>query len=149
MTELPTDIELRLRHLDMIQVVVARHAQNSFAVRGWSVTVVSAVFAVAVTQDQAPSATVLVALAPTLIFWGLDAYYLWNERLFRALYADAARRARAGGAPGEPDVPLFDLSTAAYRATVDTWWRTLFQPTVVAIPAMLMVVVLAFWIWVG
>ena len=58
----------------------------------------SAVFAVAVTQDQAPSAIALVALAPTLIFWGLDAYYLWNERLFRALYATR----RAGPATARP-----------------------------------------------
>ena len=148
MTDLPTDIELRLRHLDMIQAVVARQGQNSFAVRGWSVTVVSAVFAVAVTQDEAPRGTVLVALAPTLIFWAMDAYYLWQERLFRSLYADAARRAREG-AGSEPDVKLFDLNTMPYRATVASWWRTLLQPTVVAIPAVLLVVVLVFWIWVG
>jgi len=147
MTDLPTDIELRLRHLDMIQAVVARQGQNSFAVRGWSVTVVSAVFAVAVTQDEAPRATVLVALAPTLIFWAMDAYYLWQERLFRALYADAARRAR--DAASEPDVQLFDLNTGPYLATVTSWWRTLFQPTVVAIPAVLVVVVLVFWLWAG
>jgi hypothetical protein len=148
MTNVPADIELRLRHLDMIQAVVTRHAQNSFAVRGWSVTVVSAVFAVAVTQDQAPPATVLVALAPTLIFWWMDAYYLWQERLFRGLYADAARRARDGAA-GEPEVKLFDLSTNAYRKATGSWWGALFQPTVVAIPATLVLVVLVFWVWIG
>jgi hypothetical protein len=147
MTNVPADIELRLRHLDMIQAVVTRQAQNSFAVRGWSVTVVSAVFAVAVTQDQAPRATVLVALAPTLIFWVMDAYYLWQERLFRSLYADAARRAR--DAASEPDVKLFDLNTTAYREAVGSRWAVLFQPTVVAIPAMLVAVVVVFWVWVG
>jgi hypothetical protein len=144
----PGDIELRLRHLDMIQAVVTRQAQNSFAVRGWSVTVVSAVFAVAATQDDAPAATVLVALAPALIFWGLDAYYLWQERLFRSLYAAAARRAREGG-DEVPDVPVFDMSTAAYRAHVGSYWRALVQPGVAAIPAMLGIVVLVFWLWVN
>jgi hypothetical protein len=147
MVNVPADIELRLRHLDMIQAVVTRQAQNSFAVRGWSVTVVSAVFAVAVTQDEAPPATVLVALAPTLIFWVMDAYYLWQERLFRSLYADAARRAR--DAASEPDVKLFDLNTTPYREAVGTWWGVLFQPTVAAIPAMLGAVVLVFWVWIG
>ena len=27
-----------------------------------------------------------MALVPVLIFWGLDGYFLWQERLFRALY---------------------------------------------------------------
>jgi hypothetical protein len=148
MTTPPGDIEMRLRHLDMIQAVVTRQAQNSFAVRGWSVTVVSAVFAIAATQEDAPAATVLVALAPTLIFWGLDAYYLWQERLFRSLYAAAARRAREG-ADADPDVPLFDMSTVAYRAQAGPYWRALVQPGVAAIPAMLGLVVLVFWLWVN
>ncbi len=28
----------------------------------------------------------LIAYVPTLVFWGLDAYYLLQERLYRALY---------------------------------------------------------------
>jgi hypothetical protein len=148
MTTPPSDTDLRLRHLDMIQAVVARQAQNSFAVRGWSVTVVSAVFAIAVTQDDAPRATVLVALAPTLIFWGLDAYYLWQERLFRGLYTAAAHVAREGPASAF-DVPLFDLSTAPYKAEVGPYWRVLVLPTVAAIPTMLLLVVLVFWLWVN
>ena len=148
MTNVPADIELRLRHLDMIQAVITRQAQNSFAVRGWSVTVVSAVFAVAVTQDEAPPATVLVALVPTLVFWAMDAYYLWLERLYRGLYADAARRARDGAA-SEPEVMLFDLNTSAYREAVGSWWGMLVKPAVVGIPAMLVAVMLVFWVWVG
>ena len=27
-----------------------------------------------------------MGLVPVLIFWGLDGYFLWQERLFRALY---------------------------------------------------------------
>ena len=36
------------KHLEFIQVVIERHARTSFVLKGWSVTVVAAVFLLAV-----------------------------------------------------------------------------------------------------
>ena len=58
---------------------------------------------------------------PSLVFWGLDAYYLRQERLFRLLY-DAVRR-------GEPGVERFSMETGGFRAAVDSWWRTVWTMT--------------------
>ncbi len=40
-------MEAKLKHLEMIQGVVNRMASNSFQLKGWSVVLVSALFALA------------------------------------------------------------------------------------------------------
>ena len=78
------------KHLEFIQKTITRMADHSFVLKGWSVTLVVALLALA-TKD-ADSRYVFVASFPVLIFWLLDAYYLWQERLFRALYDDVRQR---------------------------------------------------------
>ena len=72
-------------HLEMIQGVIERHARNSFLLKGWSFTLVAAVFLLAA-RGQEPALAMAVGLLPALAFWGLDAYYLRHERAFRALF---------------------------------------------------------------
>lgn len=74
----------KVRHLDMIQGIINRMAKNSFALKGWAVTLVAGIFALA--SRDADKLFCLIAYAPILIFWGLDSYYLLQERLYRALY---------------------------------------------------------------
>ena len=73
------------KHLALVQGVVNRLAGNSFALKGWSVTLVSALLALA--AKDANVWLVAIALLPALTFWGLDGYFLGQERLFRGLYA--------------------------------------------------------------
>jgi hypothetical protein len=80
----------KVEHLKIIQGVISRMATNSFALRGWTVTLVAALFAFG--AREADRAFIVVAWIPVLVFAGLDAYYLWRERLFRKLYADVAAR---------------------------------------------------------
>ncbi len=82
--------EAQLRHLDLIQAVIARMAQNSFLLKGWSVTVVAALLGLGIKEGS--WALALVGYIPLVTFWGLDAYYLRQERLFRGLY-DTVRAA--------------------------------------------------------
>ena len=84
-------MEKKLKHLEFIQGVVNRLAGNSFLVKGWPVTLVAALFALAA-GEGAGSRLALVALLPVLVFWLLDGYFLWQERLFRALYNEVADR---------------------------------------------------------
>ncbi|MGV9391427.1 hypothetical protein ACWDQL_20160 [Streptomyces olivaceus] len=57
---------------------------NSFLIKGWSLTVIGALLAYAVGGED--GAVVLVSFIPVLAFWLLDAYFLYQERLFRRLY---------------------------------------------------------------
>ena len=76
--------DAKLKHLEMIQGVINRMSVNSFLLRGWSVVLVAAIFALAAARESAT--IILAALLPVLAFWGLDGYYLHQERLFRSLY---------------------------------------------------------------
>jgi len=77
-------MEKKIQHLNMIQGIITRMASNSFALKGWAVTLVAGIFALAV--KDADKTYFLVAYLPILVFWGLDSYYLLQERLYRALY---------------------------------------------------------------
>lgn len=104
----------RLKHLELLQPVISRMALNSFALKGWSVTVTAGLLGLA--ARGANSGFAVVALYPALAFWSLDAYYLRQERRFRALY-DAVR----SNAQVEP----FSMDPRGFDTTVDTWFRTL------------------------
>ena len=104
----------RTKHLELLQPVISRMASNSFAVKGWSVTVTAALLGLAA-KDSNPGFAI-IALYPALAFWGLDAYYLRQERRFRALW-DAVR--------SDSDVQPFAMDPAGFDAAVDSWCSTL------------------------
>lgn len=79
----------RLEHLKFIQAVIARMAGNSFQLKAWSVTLVSAILALIAKDGHAWY--VIITWLPILVFWRLDAYYLRQERLFRKLYGEVAK----------------------------------------------------------
>ena len=74
----------KLEHLKMLQTVIARMAGNSFSVKTWCVTLVSALLGLGAKEDA--KNLVFVSFLPVLMFWWLDAFFLHQERLFRELY---------------------------------------------------------------
>jgi len=77
-------MNLKVKHLEMIQVIISRMANSSFLLKGWSVVLVSALFALA--AKDAEISFIFTAYFPALAFWILDGYFLGQERLFRKLY---------------------------------------------------------------
>ncbi len=77
-------IEKKIQHLNMVQGVINRMASNMFALKGWAVSLVVGLFALAA-KDAEPMYFIL-AYIPIVLFWALDAYYLLQERLYRSLY---------------------------------------------------------------
>lgn len=77
-------MENKLKHLELIQSVINRMASNSFMLKGWAVTLVAGIFALA--GKDTDKMYFLVAYIPVIVFWFLDAYYLLQERLYRSLY---------------------------------------------------------------
>ena len=76
--------ENKIRHLEMIQGVINRMASNSFMLKGWAVTLVAGIFALAAKDTD--KLYFLVTYIPVIIFLGLDSYYLLQERLYRSLF---------------------------------------------------------------
>lgn len=77
-------MDKRNGHLELIQDVINRMAGNSFALKGWGVTLVAGTLALA--GKNTSGLYFFVAYIPIVMFWGLDSYYLLQERLYRALY---------------------------------------------------------------
>jgi hypothetical protein len=73
--------EYMLKEIDIIQDIIKRMASNSFMLKGWTVTLVVVTLLLRGTEYQ-----VLIAFIPLLVFWVLDAYFLWQEKMYRTLY---------------------------------------------------------------
>ncbi|MDH5723082.1 MAG: hypothetical protein OEY94_07155, partial [Alphaproteobacteria bacterium] len=71
----------RRLYLEMIQGVVNRLSNNSFLLKGWTVVLVAGLFTLADFKNT--QHMILLAYYPAIAFWGLDAYFLREERLFR------------------------------------------------------------------
>lgn len=93
----------RIKHLEMIQAVVTRLSNEGFLIKGWAVTLAGVIAGLAVNSKSWELA--LVGCLPTLAFWTLDAMFLRDERLFRAL-GDHVRK-------GCPDVRPFYMGATS------------------------------------
>jgi hypothetical protein len=122
-----------IKHLDLVQSVISRMAQNSFHLKGWSVTVATATVALAAKESSPGLAT--LALFPAAAFWGLDAYYLRQERLYRKLYEAIADPPKT--------VRPFSMTTEDYAGEVRSWVKTLAAKSVLPLHAAVVLVILA------
>ena len=77
-------MEQKMKHLELIQEVIKRMANNSFLLKGWTVTLVTGILALA--SKDTDKQYFWIAYIPILMFWFLDAYYLQLERRYRRLY---------------------------------------------------------------
>ncbi|PHI17959.1 hypothetical protein CEQ90_20425, partial [Lewinellaceae bacterium SD302] len=77
--------ENKRKHLEMIQNIISRMSRNSFLIKGWTITIVSAVL---VFLDKSREATNLdiALILPIIAFWLLDGFFLAQERSYIAKF---------------------------------------------------------------
>lgn len=79
--------------------------QCSFQMKGWAITIASALIAVFVStiSDEHPGNKIylMAAIAATILFWCLDSLYLSKERRFIGMYNDLIG---VGNGPKQPIV---------------------------------------------
>ena len=112
-------MEKKLSHLEMIQGIVNRLSHNSFLLKGWCVVLVSALFALAAGNSKVYF--IYLAYFPAFAFWVLDAFFLWQERLFRALY-DRVREMK------EEEID-FSMDVSPVENQVRPWTDVIFSKT--------------------
>lgn len=111
----------KLKHLEMIQGIINRLSQNSFLLKGWSVILVSGLFALAAQNSQVMF--IYLAYFPAIAFWILDGYFLHQERLFRALY-DRVRNLN------EDEID-FSMNTSIVKEKVVSWIEVSLSKTLI------------------
>lgn len=115
--EVPS-LDAKLKHLEFIQAVISRMATNSFLFKGWAITIAAALAAFAAVEAR--TALLVLALATTAMFWGLDGYYLWLERCFVKLYSKVATKS-----PSQID---FTMTPDKNHAFIRWIWTCLSRP---------------------
>ena len=77
-----------VKHLEMTQAVINRLGRNSFLLKSWSMTILVAAMVLIAKHEPQDPYFVFLLLIPTVGFWVLDGYFLWQERLFRQIYEE-------------------------------------------------------------
>jgi len=93
----PADNPGVIAHLNLLQGIINRLANNSASCKTWCLTLVGALVGLAGATHQ-PGIVQFAAL-PVIIFGFLDTRYLAHERAYRTLFTDLARLVQAGAYP--------------------------------------------------
>lgn len=125
-------MENKTKHLELIQGIINRLSNNSFLLKGWSVVLVSALFALSAGNSNPDF--IFLAYIPTFVFWGLDGYYLWEERKFRKLY-DYVRKLDGSAID-------FSMNTKTVEAEAGDWWGATWSKTLIAFHGVLIAAIM-------
>lgn len=109
--------ENETEHLQLIQSIINRMASNGFLLKGWCITLLTALIALGI--DKHPKILV-VSILPILGFWYLDAFFLKTERAYRSLYNKVILK--------DETVPLFGLNPI-YSGEQHTIWQSFLSQT--------------------
>ena len=110
--------EYMFKEIEIIQDIIKRMAFNSFIIKGWAITLVVITLLLKGIENQ-----IWLAFIPLLVFWFLDAYFLWQERLYRKLY-DWVVNNRL-----KTDEYLFDMNAYRFKDEVQSKLRIMFSIT--------------------
>jgi len=133
-------MENKLKYLEFLQNVITRMNSNSFLIKGWTITLVSALFALAAKDANPKFAMISYIVIP--IFWMLDGYYLSIERQYRALYCRVALVKK------DEDID-FCMNASGYNTEDRTWVRASFSETLLPFYGVLLFVVVVVMLFVS
>lgn len=110
--------EYLFKEIDIIQDIIKRMAFDSFMIKGWAVTLVIVTLLLRGAEYQ-----VYLAFIPLIVFWFLDAYFLWQEKMYRKLYDWViANRLKT-------EDYLFDMNAYRFEKEVQSRYRIMFSIT--------------------
>ena len=110
--------EYMLKEIEIIQDIIKRMAFNSFMIKGWAITLVVVTLLLKGTDYQ-----VWIAFIPLLVFWFLDACFLWQERMYRKLYYWVINNRL------KTEEYLFDMNAYRFKDEVESKFRIMFSIT--------------------
>jgi hypothetical protein len=114
-------MDKKLKHLDFIQNVITRMNSNSFLIKGWTITLVAALFALAARDSNLNFVLVSYVVIP--VFWILDGFFVSVERRFRDLYREVILISE--------DEIDFSMDTKKFKKGSRTWVAGIFSSTLI------------------
>lgn len=133
------DKDILHKEIDLIQACITRMASNSFLLKGWAVSIIAVILALA---DKALDPVLLSALVliPLISFWYLDAFFLKTERMYREMYKRVIEKRASGD-----NSFLYDLNPHRFADKVETTAKTMWSVTLrwfYGIPAVITILVI-------
>lgn len=126
----------KIAHLGFIQGVINRMGNNSFLIKGWAITLVAGVLSLLATKGSGDFVYVLSAIV--IPFWVLDAFYLYQEKLYRKLYDKVASNANIS--------KKFSMNAYEFKGEVDCLLRVMFSKTLLGYYGINILVIIIFMI---
>ena len=81
------DKDLRLKEIDLLQGCITRMAQNSFIIKGWTLTIIVAVVALLPQKVSLSQPSIRwICMICIAAFFVLDSYNIFLERCYRVKY---------------------------------------------------------------
>lgn len=105
------------KHLELIENIISRMANCSFLIKGWTLTIVAAVFGLAAKDSDIKFVIIAYVIIPC--FWFLDAFYLSKERQYRSLYDNVRNNTNTD----------FSMNTSEFNKGKNTWINSIFSKT--------------------
>jgi len=112
-------MENKRKHLEFIQLTIIRMNINSFLLKGWTITLVAALFALAAKDSNSSYVMICYIVIPS--FWILDGYFISIERRYRDLYDEVAKK-------DERDIN-YDMNHRRFAKNDRTWASGIFSST--------------------
>ena len=132
-------MENKRAHLSMLQAVITRMGANSFFLKGWTITLVAALFAI--TMKESNPNILYVAYFPTVAFWALDSYYLWQEKLFRGVYNKVREI--------DETKVNFSMDTSPIEGETQSLIRVVFSPTLLVFYGVVLITIVLLFTYSG
>lgn len=128
------------KEIDLIQDCVKRMANNSFLLKGWTISLVGIIIALA---DKKIDKIFLgiITLSITIIFWGLDTYFLRIERMYRKMYSWVIVERKKGNLSYE-----YDLNPYRFKKEIDSLIKVMFSCTLLSFYGVIALVIVLFLI---
>ena len=122
------------KHLELIENIISRMANCSFLIKGWTLTIVAAVFGLAAKDSNIKFIIIAYIIIPCFLI--LDAFYLSKERQYRSLY-DKVRKS------SDSD---FSMNTSEFNNGKNTWINTIYSKTLnlFYIPLIVIILIIMF-----
>lgn len=133
------------KHLEFLQNNIGRMNQCSFHMKGWAITLASAMIAVFVTnitkENPGNKIYIYAAIASTVLFWILDALYLSKERKFIAIYNDVI-----GVENGQPAIEIneYEIPLKKYKGWKYSLFRAMLLPSEILLYGLIVVGLVVF-----
>jgi len=128
-------METKLKHLEFIQNVMNRLSTSSFFLKGWTVVLVASLFVLS--QQNTNGGFLYLALLPTLVFWGLDGFFLWKEKAYRTLYDNVRSK--------EPEEIDFDMDATGEGDDLAGWLDAVFSKTLLPFHGVMVTSIVVVW----